>query len=94
MGAIGFVFKAVCREIGGRILPNGKDFATALVLTVFFGLLCEWNTMGYVVFFAISLALVYAVARIARAIKVLLQLRKMKKNVSGLVDGISCAFRK
>jgi len=86
---MGFAFKLVWSEVKDRVLPNLKDILTALILTLLFGLSCGWMLMGGVIFFIISLMLVYVISRIAAVARIILKLNKMRKNVTGLMGSIS-----
>ena len=83
MGIKGFVLSMVWGELKKRILPNLQDFFTALIFTIIFGFLCDFTKEGYVLFFLLSLVLVYVVSRLTRAVNVILQLGRVRDKIFG-----------
>lgn len=94
MDLSGFVLKMLWGAIKGKIAPNMKDAATALALTLIFGLSCSWQPLGYAVFFVLSLAIIYLLTRMVLAVKVLLQLKKMRDGMAGAAQAISGLVKK
>ena len=88
----GFVFRAIWNEVRSRILPNVKDVATALFTTLIFRLACDWTLEGYVIFFLISLILVYIVARVAQILRVIIGLNRMRKKMGGVIGAAEVAM--
>jgi len=88
MGLKSLLLGIMWKELGKNLLFNIRDVITALVLTLAFGLSCGWTPLGYLLFFLLSLALVYVTVRVAKIVAILLTLRKMKKRVSGVLESV------
>ncbi|MCX6695853.1 MAG: hypothetical protein NTU61_06115 [Candidatus Altiarchaeota archaeon] len=91
---IGFVFKFMWGEFVDRLMPKPRDFITALLLTTAFYLLCRWEPVAYVIFFIVSLAIVYTVSRLVYVIQAMLKLNKMRKNMGGLIDTLKGVIKR
>jgi hypothetical protein len=97
MGVKGVAFGLVWGELRKHILPNVRDIATAVILTLVFGIACHFSILGIVLFFILALALVYAISRLARFVKIILYVRSMKKKVEGALkplETLSGIFKK
>lgn len=89
MGVKGFVFGLFWNEFRKHVTPKFRDIITALILTVFLGIVCSWRPLGYLAFFIISLVLIYLVTRLVYLVKILLYFRRMKKKFDGVLKPIT-----
>lgn len=88
MGVKGFLCGLVWGEFRKRLLPKPLDVATALVLTILFGLACGWPVVAYLLSFMLFLFIVYLTVRLVQVVKALLYLRRMKNKVSGVFGAV------
>lgn len=78
-------FGIFLKEFGRRLFPRVSEIILSFILALAFKLACNWSVAGFVIFFMLSLLLIYLIPRILVVVRLMLAFRRMKNQVSNIL---------